>query len=434
MSHTQIVEADLTWTGKAFEAGVQVAIDATGHIDRVGKLGQTPIRRLTYQALLPGMINAHSHAFQRGLRGRGERFSTAAGSFWTWRDAMYELVELLDAEAFAKLCGQAFREMLDCGITAVGEFHYFHHRRGKTDYAFDQLVLDAAQKVGIRLVLLNTYYNTGGIGQPLTKAQHRFESVSPGAYWEQMDRLTEQLHPASQTLGVAVHSIRAATLDDLASIQSEATRRDLVFHMHVEEQRREIEECVAAYDKRPMALLNDASEVTSNITAVHCTHAQPRDLEQFLDAGGSVCICPLTEGNLGDGVPDLSQVHGTAGRLSLGTDSNARISMIEEMRWLEYGQRLRSETRGVIASNEGNVANALFEIATVGGARALALEAGSITPGAWADLVAVDLRAPALARCDENTLLDALVFGAGNEVVSATCVGGRWRERAERGF
>jgi formimidoylglutamate deiminase len=429
MSAPQVVEADLTWTGARFEPGIQVAITADGRIDAVGQLARTPTRRLAGQALLPGLVNVHSHAFQRGLRGRGERFPAGSGSFWTWREAMYELVESLDAPAFVRLCRRAFGEMLDAGITTVGEFHYLHHTRGTTDWAFDRLVLEAAREAGIRIVLLNAYYRAGGIGRPMQPAQRRFDALSPAAYWEQMERLATELDSPMQHFGTVAHSIRAVSIGEIRALHQEAVRRGLVFHMHVEEQALEIAECLAAHGCRPMELLSRDLQVAGNLTAVHCTHTDSDDMARFLETGGTVCICPLTEANLGDGLPGLAPIHAAGGRLSLGTDSNARICFLEEMRWLEYGQRLKGQSRGVLADGGGHVARALLEIATVGGAQALGVETGRIERGRWADLAAVDLNHPAVTACDEDTLLDALVFGAGHEVVWGTCVGGSWRER-----
>lgn len=428
MPHVQVIAADLTWTGDRFEPHIQVEVDPAGSVTRVGPLGLTPTTRLPNQALLPGLVNAHSHAFQRGLRGRGERFPRGAGSFWTWREAMYRLVESLEPDAFHTLCRQAFAEMLDAGITAVGEFHYLHHSPAGPDYAFDDLVLQAARDAGIRIVLLNTYYATGGIGRPLGSAQRRFATTTPAEYWEQMDRLARVLS-AEQRLGAVVHSLRAAGLDDITALQREAARRGLVLHMHVEEQRQEIEECVTAYGRRPMELLLDVLESATNVTAVHCTHTTPDDLAEFVEAGGRVCVCPLTEANLGDGLPDLGPVHAGGDRLCLGTDSNTRISLIEEMRWLELGQRLRSETRGVLADAEGSVARTVFRAATAGGAAALGVAAGVIAPGHLADFAAVDLTHPTLANSDPENLLDAFIFGSENAAVRATCVGGHWRDR-----
>lgn len=424
----QILEADWTWTGERFEAGVQLVIGPSGRIDELTR-GRVPTERLEGAALLPGFITAHSHAFQRGLRGRGEHFPAGAGSFWSWREAMYGLVAQLDASALRRLCAQAFGEMLDAGITAVGEFHYLHHRTDEPDYELDRVVLDAAAEAGIRIVLLNAYYATGGIGQPLAGAQCRFRSVNPESYWRQMDRLAAILDPRTQTLGAVAHSIRAASPDDIAALHAEARRRGLVFHLHVEEQRREVEECIAAYGKRPMQLLNDTLPIDQHVTAVHCTHTHPEDLARFVQAGGMVCACPLTEANLGDGLPSLAPASLVVGRLCLGTDSNARISLLEEMRWLEYGQRLRTESRGVLRDGAGRFAPAVLRAATEGGARALGLPAGRVAAGHWADLVVIDLGHPSLAACSAEQLPEALVCGAGNDVIRGTYVGGRWRER-----
>jgi formimidoylglutamate deiminase len=428
MSTPEIIEADWTWTGDRFESGIQITVDAGGRIHELGR-GRAPTRRLEHAALIPGFVNAHSHAFQRGLRGLGERFPAGAGSFWSWREAMYGLVESLDAATLSRLCTQAFGEMLDAGITTVGEFHYLHHATEKSDYEFDRVVLLAAAAVGIRIVLLNAYYTTGGIGQPLGGAQRRFGSVDPNVYWKQMDRLKDALDPTTQTLGVVAHSIRAATVEDISSLHAEAQRRGLVFHKHLEEQRREVQECLEAYGRRPMQILNDTLEIDGNLTAVHCTHTLPEDLAEFLRAGGTVCVCPLTEANLGDGVPSLVPIGLIQGSLSLGTDSNARISMLEEMRWLEYGQRLRSETRGVLTDGEGQVARTVLHAATAGGARALGLQTGRLQAGNWADIAVIDLGHPALAGCDPDHLVEAVVFGTDNDVILGTYVGGTWRER-----
>ena len=428
LSSAAVLEADLTWTGSRFERGIRIAVDGIGRIEAVGALDASPTRRLPGRALVPGLVDAHSHAFQLGLRGRSERFGSGAGSFWTWRDAMYELAGSLDHGRFRDLCARAFGEMRDAGITSVGEFHYLHHASDERDGSFDAAVLEAAAAVGIRLVLLQSYYETGGIGRPLEPPQRRFAAGSVAEYWDRFDRLAERVDPATQSLGVAPHSIRAASLEDVIALHAEARRRGLPLHMHVEEQRGEIEECLAAYGEPPLALLSRSLSSLEGVTAVHCTHTAPEDLQAFLDAGGSICVCPLTEANLGDGIPDLAGLTGIPERLCLGTDSNLRIAMSEEMRWLEYGQRLRREERGVLADEEGLVGRPLLTAATRGGAAALGLPVGAIAPGHWADLAALDLDAPELRDCDEGALLDAWVFGAGNRAIAATCVGGRWRE------
>jgi len=426
---TVVIEADQTWTGEAFESGVQIRIGDDGRIADVGRLGLAPTLRLADRAILPGFVSAHSHAFQRGLRGRGERFPTGSGSFWTWREAMYGLVAGLDADAFESLCLRTFREMRRAGITTVGEFHYFHHGPEEDGWAYDERVLKAASTAGIRIALLEVYYRTGGIGQPLEGAQRRFRTPSPTAYWEQMDRLAGLVDPRRQSLGASVHSLRAASLEDLREIYDEARRRDLVFHIHVEEQRREIEEALAYYSRRPMDLLLGALGTATDVTAVHCTHTHPEDMERFIASGGTVCVCPLTEANLGDGIPGLPFLLERGGSACLGSDSNARISLLEEMRWLEYGQRLSTQSRGIFWDDGGQVARNLLRAATTTGAVALGVDAGRIAPGAWADLVAIDLTAPTLAGWEPETLLESLVFGAAEEAIAATCVGGEWEER-----
>ncbi len=443
MSGGEIVQAELTWTGERFETGVRVAIGAGGRIERVGALAEAPTRALSGRALLPGMVNAHSHAFQRGLRGRGESFPQGGGSFWTWRRAMYELVDDLDEERFRHLTLAAFREMRAAGITAVGEFHYLHHPPlsgpdaggsgglDGLDHRFDHVVLEAAAEARIRLVLISVYYRTGGVGRPLEGPQRRFATPSPAAYWRSMDELAARLDPATQTLAAAAHSLRAAAPEEIEELYAEAHRRRLPFHVHVEEQRQEIEEVVAAYGKPPLRLLLDRLAPHGDLTAVHCTHSTAADLEALAQRGGRVAICPLTEASLGDGIAEVPRMLEAGTPLCLGSDSNARISMIEEMRWLEYVQRLAHERRGVVRPESGDVAAALVATATEGGAASLALDCGRIAAGDWADFAVIDLGHPALAGCGPEGLAAALVFGASEEAIVATAVGGAWmRHRA----
>lgn len=426
MATEQFIEADWTWTGERFERDVQIIVSERGMIGHVGPLDARPTHRLTNRAILPGMINAHSHAFQRGLRGRGEKFPDGAGSFWSWREAMYALVESMNAETFYDLSRRAFEEMLAAGITTVGEFHYLHHDTTCDGYAFDQLVLTAAADAGVRIVLLNAYYNTGGFSQPLAGGQRRFGSASPAIYWKQMDRLAAKLDSPTQSLGAVAHSIRAASLDDIVALHRESRQRGMVFHMHVEEQQQEIEQCRAAYGSAPMTLLNDRLDINDRFTAVHCTHTNPDEMQRFVASGGNVCLCPLTEANLGDGIADVAGICVAGGHICVGTDSNSRLCMTEELRWLEYVQRLKRESRGVCVDKIGSAGRALWQFATTDGARSLGLKTGRIEAGYDADFVVLDLSAPALAGWTPDSLLDAFIFGTGNEAIASTCVGGRW--------
>lgn len=432
----QVIEAELTWTGARFERGIRIGIDGAGRIDHVGRGGSSPDKVFQHRALLPGFVNVHSHAFQRGLRGLGETFPEGAGSFWTWREAMYSLVDRLDSGTLFDLSVQAFREMRLSGITTVGEFHYVHHvDPDAMDWTLDRVLLDAARAAGIRLVLLQTFYRTGGIGEPLRGGQRRFRSEDLAGWWDQFDRLAAQLDPKRETMGVAAHSIRAATPGEIRSLHEESLQRGLPFHIHVEEVVKEVEDTVAAYGSRPLALLNGLLSTQCNVTAIHCTQAEPSDLAAFVGAGGTVCLCPLTEGNLGDGILDLSDTPDLGRTIAFGTDSNARIAFPEELRWAEYVQRLRQQRRGVFreggegdgeSGTTGDVARTLLQAGTRQGARSLGVATGEIAVGRWADLMLLDLDAPALSGATPETLLPAFVFGAGTSAVAGTAVGGVW--------
>jgi len=409
----KVLEADLTWRRGRFESGVQVEVLNDGTIGRVGTGLANDVERLRGEALLPGFVNAHSHAFQRGLRGKAESF----GSFWSWREEMYRLARSLDVERFRRLAALAFREMLASGITTVGEFHYLHHLEGSYGYELDQAVVEAAREAGIRLVLLDVCYMTGDVGKPLEGAQGRFASRSVDEFLESAKRI--------EALGLVAHSIRAVPLEAIVRIHEEARRRNLVFHIHVEEQKQEIEASVAHYGKRPLELFLDRLEIGPETTAVHCTHSSEEDLGRFLETGANVCVTPLTEANLADGIPPALLARPGA-HLSLGSDSNLRIDFTEEMRLLEYAQRLRAQTRGIFVDGSGSVASRLFEIATRGGARCLGIRAGEIESGCAGDFFTLSLGSPEILEIPRDDLMTAFVLGAGSALIERVAVSGQW--------
>ncbi len=409
----KVLEADLTWRGGRFESGVQVELLDDGTIGRVGPGLAKDVERLRGEALLPGFVNAHSHSFQRGLRGKAESF----GSFWSWREEMYRLAQALDVERFQRLATLAFREMLASGITTVGEFHYLHHLEGSRGYELDQAVVEAAREAGIRLVLLDVCYMTGDVGKPLQGAQRRFESRSVDEFLDSAERIGAR--------GLVAHSLRAVPIEAIVRIHEEARRRDLVFHMHVEEQPKEIEASLAHYGKRPLALLLDRLEIGPETTAVHCTHSSEEDLGRLLETGANVCVTPLTEANLADGLPP-SLLARPGAQVSLGSDSNLRVDFTEEMRLLEYGQRLRAEKRGIFVDGTGSVAPRLFDVATRGGARSLGLRAGDIETGFLSDFLTLNLRHPALQEISPEDLMTGWVLGSGAQAIQRVAVSGRW--------
>lgn len=429
MSAAEIIRADYAFVNGAIARDVYVKVDDAGMIVDVSSAMQNADRHLRDQILLPGFVNAHSHAFQRGLRGRGETFTAGRGSFWSWREAMYSLVESLDVDRVRELSRQAFAEMRDAGITTVGEFHYIHHADvSARDYAFDAVVLGAARDVGIRIALIMTYYEAGGFEQPLAGGQLRFATPTLESFFARVDALCNQLDERTQSLAVAGHSIRAVPIERLATLHEGAVQRGLPFHMHLEEQRKEIADCEAALGDRPLEIVLRELPTDAAITAVHATHTPAATLEKLLARGGQVCMCPLTEANLGDGIADVPSMNAADHGICLGTDSNARISMLEEMRWLEYVQRLRLEQRGVCCDATGNVGPRLLESATVNGAGSLNVKAGKIAAGCVADFCVIDRNHASLAFCDDGALANAICLGAADDAIRATCVGGNWRE------
>jgi len=423
----KILEPDLLWRAGRFESGLQLEVDDSGTITRVGPSRGEPgdvYERLARRALLPGMVNAHSHAFQRGLRGRAEQFEAASGTFWSWRESMYQLANELDAERFRRLTTLAFEEMLRAGITTVGEFHYLHHLAKGTTYELDEVLVNAGRDVGIRLAVLDVCYLTGDVSEPLGEEQRRFGSSSVEGFLESTQRVGAMLG-RNQSLGIVAHSIRAVPIESLVALHEAARDRGLVFHMHLEEQEREIEAARSAYGETPLALLLDRLQIGPELTAVHCTHSNSVELERLLETGANVCLCPLTEANLADGIPPVILAE-HADQLSLGTDSNLRIDFTEEMRLLEYAQRLRGQRRGVFTASDGSVARCLFQIATEGGARALGVNAGRLEEGYAADFFTLDLDDPALAEVESNDLVTAFVFGAGTAAIRKVAVAGQW--------
>ncbi|MBX3356214.1 MAG: formimidoylglutamate deiminase [Phycisphaeraceae bacterium] len=452
MTWAEIIEADLAWVDGRFERGVRIAIGADGSIAQVwrqgasdresiarsdfhaglARAGAVPHREWRGRALLPGFVNAHSHAFQRGLRGCGESFPAGAGDFFSWREAMYALVERLTPESAYDLSRDAFEEMLDGGYTSVGEFHYVRHLGPEARFALDDAVIHAAIDAGIRLVLLHTAYEAGSIGESLKGGQRRFETRGIDEYWREHDRLATALGAhRDASLGVVAHSVRAVPWSTIVALRKGARARGQVFHMHVEEVIREIEVCEAAHGRRPMRLVVDELEPDHTFTAVHCTHTAAEDMQRFAASGATVCLCPSTEGNLGDGIADVPLMRRAGATVAIGTDLNSRLCPFEELRWLEYVQRVARRQRGVVVDEHGESGPALMQVGTRHGAKSLGIQAGSIEPGAWADFCLVDLEHPSIAdrASDPGSLAAALIFGAGVEAVSGTCVSGRWRMR-----
>ena len=432
----QILQAELTWMGESFERGVRIEID-NGSIQSVTRGNSEENVTLKGKALMPGMINCHSHAFQRGLRGKGETY-TGEGNFWTWRNEMYKLVENSTKESYYTEVKKCFEEMLRGGITSVGEFHYFHHENGpQLDFNFDDVTLQAANDAGIRIVLLNAFYKYSGFGpKELLPEQNRFNTPTLKHYFDNMNRLKTQLK-SNQSLGVVAHSLRAVEAADVEELFAFSKEQKIPFHIHIEEQPAEVAGCQELLSRRPMEVLLSAFEkyehkeelkYLNNVTAVHCNHTNSTDLQQFSDLGGMTCICPLTEGNLGDGI--ISDINNCNQQICLGSDCNARIDMFEECRLYEYSQRLLTLTRTAsLNKNQSNLASLLMTYLTTVASRSLCLDAGSIEVGKLADFAEINLNHHLIDSVQDDHLAAALLFGtSAQQVVSRTCVGGNWIE------
>ena len=411
---------ELAWTGGASaEPGVLVEAE-DGRITGITSGIPAPpsgARRLD-GLTLPGLANAHSHAFQRALRGRTQRGS---GSFWTWREQMYALAERLDPESYLALARATYAEMALAGVTTVGEFHYLHHGAGGTPYddpnEMGRVLITAAAEAGIRITLIDSCYLHGGIGQPAEGAQRRFSDGSAQAWVERVDDLAES---ESARVGAAIHSMRAVDPDAAAVVAGWARDRNRPLHAHVSEQPAENTACLEAYGRTPTALLSDAGALDTNFSAVHATHLVEDDVRLLGGAGACCCVCPTTERDLADGIGRMRPLTEAGASLSLGSDSHALIDLFEEARAVELDERLASGERGHHAPDT------LLRAATDGGHACLGWpDAGRIEAGARADLVTVSLDGARLAGWDPEHALDTVLFAAGAGDVRHVLVDGR---------
>ena len=372
---------------------------------------------------IPGMPNAHSHAFQRALAGFGE-VPKGADSFWSWREAMYRLANRVSPEEMFIIAREAFWDMLRGGYTSVAEFHYVHHMPdGAPGPIMARTVIAAAQETGIRMRLLPVYYQDGGFKQPPRDEQRRFVHGSVEDYCS----LLSELHGVD--LGIAPHSLRAVPPELLGPLLEGAAKiipGDFPVHIHVSEQQKEVDECRALYGATPIALLGRTVKLDKRWNLVHATHADAAECELMRASGATVVLCPITEAYLGDGLFAADEFVRQGGRIAIGSDSNCRIDAFEELRWLEYGQRLRSQRRARLADDSG-LGLPLWQKACAGGAAALMQPVGTLAPGQYADLVVLDREAACLRGHDADSFMDALIIGGSRADIADVYVGGKRR-------
>jgi formiminoglutamate deiminase len=409
--------AEYAWLGGADSAERDVLIEvADGRITAVTPNARADQATRLPGLTLPGLANAHSHAFHRALRGRTHG---GRGTFWTWRGRMYALAARLDPDSYFALARAAYAEMALAGITCVGEFHYLHHGPDGTPYrdpnAMGDALVRAAAEAGIRITLLDTCYLASTVdGEPLDGPQRRFGDGDATAWAARAGALRNADHAR---IGAAVHSVRAVPADQLGTVAEWAAARGAPLHVHLSEQRAENNACLRHYGRTPTEVLSDNGVLGPRTVAVHATHLTDLDRTELGDTDTGVCFCPTTERDLADGIGPARALADAGSPLSLGSDSHAMIDLFEEARAVELDERLRTERRGQFSAAE------LLHAATIAGHRALGWDdAGAIAVGARADLVTVRLDT---VRTAGVTPGPAVVFAAGAADVSHVVVDGR---------
>ncbi|MDC8011922.1 formimidoylglutamate deiminase [Tahibacter soli] len=430
--------ADQAWLPQGWEAGValdvrdgryaQIDIDAdAGGGERLGRY------------VVPGMPNLHSHAFQRAMAGLAERQTNPEDSFWTWRETMYAFAGRVGPDELQAIAAQLYAEMLESGYTQVCEFHYLHHRPDAQPYAdpaaMSLALVEAARETGIGLTLLPTLYQTGGFdGRPLGERQRRFGHATD-AYLRLVERLRGLEH-STLRVGVALHSLRAVPPDALNAVLASGLVDDAPIHIHIAEQIGEVQDCLALRNARPVEWLLDHAPVDPRWTLVHATHLTDDETRRLAATGAVAGLCPTTEANLGDGLFPLKAYLDAGGVFGIGSDSHISVSPIEELRWLEYGQRLATRHRNIaVSSSSSSVGETLWGDALYGGALSAGQAIGAIAgsdEAARADLVVLDDAAPQFAGRTSEHLIDTLIFSGNRNLVRDVMVNGQWRVKDGR--
>ncbi|WP_439572312.1 formimidoylglutamate deiminase [Phreatobacter sp.] len=419
---------DAALTPEGWRTDLTLTVDAPGLIAAIDA-GPAPAGAARLRgAVLPGLPNLHSHAFQRGMAGLTEVAGRSDDSFWTWRDWMYRFALALEPEDVEALAALAYVEMLEAGFTSVGEFHYLHHDRDGRPYAdpaeLARRCIAAAGDTGLGITILPVFYAHAGFGGlPPGEGQRRFICDL-----DLFGRIAEGAQAAAAAspragFGIAPHSLRAVTVDQLQALTASYPQGPV--HIHVAEQVREVEDCLAAHGRRPVAFLADTVALDPRWCLIHATHADEGERAAMVSAGVVAGLCPVTEANLGDGLFAGVDFRRSGGRFGVGTDSNVAISATGELAMLEYSQRLATRHRTALADRGGSTGRALLETSLAGGAQALGLGPAGIRVGAPADLVVLDTDHIAFAGRKGDALVDSWIFGPSTGAIREVHVSGR---------
>ncbi|HUV97200.1 MAG TPA: formimidoylglutamate deiminase [Acidobacteriaceae bacterium] len=435
-----LFQPDTLYSSGRMHAGAGLLVDAQGNIVRVTTAEEsarsssiaadTEVVTLRGKALLPGFVNAHSHAFQRLIRGRTESKRIGGRDFWSWRAAMYHAAASLSPEQMFAVARAAFLEMVLAGTTTVGEFHYVHRTPDGKAYpnpnVMAQQIFAAAESVGIRICLLRAAYQRAGFELPEDPGQVRFLETTD-EFLANVAELHREYDSSDAWVGVAPHSVRAVPLEAIESMAAWAREHHRRLHIHVSEQMAEIEECQREYGTTPVRLLERNGLLRDHFTAVHATHIDREEMDLLAANRAAICACPTTERNLGDGIFAARDVMERGIPVCLGSDSQAQIEPLEDARELEYHLRLQQQQRSLLDGIDGQELSArLFRCATANGAHALGCDAGDFEPGKLADLFTVNLNDISIAGNLGEDLLPTIVFGMRTAAVADVCVGGRF--------
>ncbi|HUJ24511.1 MAG TPA: formimidoylglutamate deiminase [Myxococcales bacterium] len=420
------VVPDLLYSGGRVHEGAALNL-RDGTVVSVGTVERgSEVVALRGKAVLPGLVAAHSHAFQRAIRGRTEHRAHARDDFWTWREAMYAAAEQLSPDELYVVSKFCFLEMAAAGITTVGEFHYLHRDAQGRAYAdpneLDLAVARAAREVGVRIVLLRVAYARSGFEEPANRRQRRFIEGSADEYLAALDALSKHV-----PVGAAPHSVRACPAEWIRDIAAHARGRGWPLHLHVSEQPAEVQQCQAEHGTTPALLLQKLGALDEATTAVHAVHLTADDMSALGAARATVCACPTTERNLGDGVVRADKLLAAGARLCVGSDSEAQLNPLEDARQLEYHLRLIEMERAVLDTEQAGVDGLgakLFGIASEGGMKSLGLPGGALRPGEPADFIVVDLDDPSIAGASPEDLMAQIVFGMERTAIAETWVAG----------
>ena len=426
--------ADNAWLPHGWESNVRIGVDGTGAVAHASDAAERGDAEYLGRFVLPAMPNVHSHAFQRAMAGLAERQTDPKDSFWTWRETMYAFAGRVDPDSLRAIAAQLYVEMLKAGYTHVCEFHYLHHQPNGDPYAdpaeMSLALVEAAKETGIGLTLMPTLYITGGFdGRALSERQKRF-GHSVDSYLALLEKL-RKVENASLRIGIALHSLRAVPEAAMHRVLTEHPLDKPPVHIHVAEQIGEVQDCLAVRNARPVEWLLDHAPVDDRWCLVHATHVTEDELRGIAQTGAVAGLCPTTEANLGDGVFPLKAFLNLGGAIAVGSDSHISVSPVEELRWLEYGQRLATRHRNIGASRESiSVGENLFRRALDGGARASGADVAALADDSGksprADFVVLDDASPILAGRDTSHVIDTWLFAGNTTLVKDVMVAGDW--------